>query len=276
MKKFFAVCLLCLCMVMFTGCASSGMLIKENLDGSVETYYVVDLKYSSLVEDGTITSEDFLSMKSAIEAKSSEIIAKVKYEYKYNIANAYKLGKITEAEKNNIFNEMTVYTGWDKDVFAVKIKFETSKAYLVYTNFGSESKVTSGTVKSFWYTKYYEKTVNPFGKARKMFNGKSAFEYFKQEMSSYLSSHFSEAQIAKFPKFEMVYSYVSTNPRLHSDADVTSKLIDGTLHAWNIEDQNQEIVFDVISANKVVWYLLALDLTFMALAIYLVVIYFKR
>ena len=278
MKKIACFCLILVSLFLFCGCASSQIVVKENVDGSVELYFISDLKTNSLVANSVISEEEALNLKSALEVKTTEFLAKIKSEYKYNISNAYKQGKITLDEKNTLFNQMKIYSGWSEESYAVKLTFATSMAYSVFTNFGGNVTVTSNKYEKFWVTQYSQKFTNPYGVKRSLFSGQSAFEYIKSEIDSYLSANFTPEQIEKFPKFEMTYSYVTTNTRLHSDADEVYSTYSGTVHAWHLTEENfdKQIEFYTVSANRTVWYLLSLDLVFMFLAIYLVAIYFKK
>lgn len=278
MKKFLVAISLILCAFMFCGCSSAEMLVKENYDGSVDVYYAIDYKMSEFVEDGTITEEDYAKMKSAIETKASELIAKSKSEFRFSIAKWYAKGKLTESERANMYNQLKIYTGWTNDVFAVKYSFADEKTYNVYTNFGEDVQVVRSSEKSLFVTKYSEKVLNIFARKRTLFNGKSAFEYFSDEINAYLSANFDEQTIQKFPDFEMTYSYLTTSARLHSDADQVAKTNEGTIHTWRINKENQNRMIELYSlrANPMVWYILALTICFVFVAIYLIVIYFKK
>ena len=278
MKKFLVAVSLIICAFMFCGCSSAEMLVKENYDGSVDVYYAIDYKMSEFVEDGTITEEDYAKMKSAIETKASELIAKSKSEFRFSIAKWYAKGKLTESERANMYNQLKIYTGWTNDVFAVKYSFADEKTYNVYTNFGEDVQVVRSSEKSLFVTKYSEKVLNTFARKRTLFNGKSAFEYFSDEINAYLSANFEEQTIPKFPDFEMTYSYLTTSSRLHSDADQVAKTNEGTIHTWRINKENQNRMIELYSlrANPMVWYILALTICFVFVAIYLIVIYFKK
>ncbi len=278
MKKFLVAVSLIICAFMFCGCSSSEMLVKENYDGSVDVYYAIDYKMSEFVEDGTITEEDYEKMKSAIETKASELIAKSKSEFRFSIAKWYAKGKLTESERANMYNQLKIYTGWTNDVFAVKYSFADEKTYNVYTNFGEDVQVVRSSEKSLFVTKCSEKVLNTFARKRTLFNGKSAFEYFSDEINTYLSANFDEQTIQKFPDFEMTYSYLTTSSRLHSDADQVAKTNEGTIHTWRINKENQNRMIELYSlrANPMVWYILALTICFVFVAIYLIVIYFKK
>lgn len=278
MKKFWVAISLILCAFMFCGCSSAEMLVKENYDGSVDVYYAIDYKMSEFVEDGTITEEDYAKMKSAIETKASELIAKSKSEFRFSIAKWYAKGKLTESERANMYNQLKIYTGWTNNVFAVKYSFADEKTYNVYTNFGEDVQVVRASEKSLFVTKYSEKVLNAFARKRTLFNGKSAFEYFSDEINAYLSANFDEQTIQKFPDFEMTYSYLTTSSRLHSDADQVAKTNEGTIHTWRINKENQNRMIELYSlrANPMVWYILALTICFVFVAIYLIVIYFKK
>lgn len=278
MKNFWVAISLILCAFMFCGCSSAEMLVKENYDGSVDVYYAIDYKMSEFVEDGTITEEDYAKMKSAIETKASELIAKSKSEFRFSIAKWYAKGKLTESERANMYNQLKIYTGWTNDVFAVKYSFADEKTYNVYTNFGEDVQVVRSSEKSLFVTKYSEKVLNTFARKRTLFNGKSAFEYFSDEINAYLSANFDEQTIQKFPDFEMTYSYLTTSSRLHSDADQVAKTNEGTIHTWRINKENQNRMIELYSlrANPMVWYILALTICFVFVAIYLIVIYFKK
>ncbi len=278
MKKFLVAISLILCAFMFCGCSSAEMLVKENYDGSVDVYYAIDYRMSEFVEDGTITEEDYAKMKSAIETKASELIAKSKSEFRFSIAKWYAKGKLTESERANMYNQLKIYTGWTNDVFAVKYSFADEKTYNVYTNFGEDVQVVRSSEKSLFVTKYSEKVLNTFARKRTLFNGKSAFEYFSDEINAYLSANFDEQTIQKFPDFEMAYSYLTTSSRLHSDADQVAKTNEGTIHTWRINKENQNRMIELYSlrANPMVWYILALTICFVFVAIYLIVIYFKK
>ena len=278
MKKFLVAVSLIICAFMFCGCSSAEMLVKENYDGSVDVYYAIDYKMSEFVEDGTITEEDYEKMKSAIETKASELIAKSKSEFRFSIAKWYAKGKLTESERANMYNQLKIYTGWTNDVFAVKYSFADEKTYNVYTNFGEDVQVVRSSEKSLFVTKYSEKVLNTFARKRTLFNGKSAFEYFSDEINTYLSANFDEQTIQKFPDFEMTYSYLTTSSRLHSDADQVAKTNEGIIHTWRINKENQNRMIELYSlrANPMVWYILALTICFVFVAIYLIVIYFKK
>lgn len=278
MKKFLVAVSLIICAFMFCGCSSAEMLVKENYDGSVDVYYAIDYKMSEFVEDGTITKEVYAKMKSAIETKASELIAKSKSEFRFSIAKWYAKGKLTESERANMYNQLKIYTGWTNDVFAVKYSFADEKTYNVYTNFGEDVQVVRSSEKSLFVTKYSEKVLNTFARKRTLFNGKSAFEYFSDEINAYLSANFEEQTIQKFPDFEMTYSYLTTSSRLHSDADQVAKTNEGTIHTWRINKENQNRMIELYSlrANPMVWYILALTICFVFVAIYLIVIYFKK
>lgn len=278
MKKFLVAVSLIICAFMFCGCSSAEMLVKENYDGSVDVYYAIDYKMSEFVEDGTITEEDYAKMKSAIETKASELIAKSKSEFRFNIAKWYAKGKLTESERANMYNQLKIYTGWTNNVFAVKYSFADEKTYNVYTNFGEDVQVVRASEKSLFVTKYSEKVLNTFARKRTLFNGKSAFEHFSDEINAYLSANFDEQTIQKFPDFEMTYSYLTTSSRLHSDADQVAKTNEGTIHTWRINKENQNRMIELYSlrANPMVWYILALTICFVFVAIYLIVIYFKK
>lgn len=278
MKKFLVAISLIICAFMFCGCSSAEMLVKENYDGSVDVYYAIDYKMSEFVEDGTITEEDYAKMKSAIETKASELIAKSKSEFRFSIAKWYAKGKLTESERANMYNQLKIYTGWTNNVFAVKYSFADEKTYNVYTNFGEDVQVVMSSEKSLFVTKYSEKVLNTFARKRTLFNGKSAFEYFSDEINTYLSANFDEQTIQKFPDFEMTYSYLTTSSRLHSDADQVAKTNEGTIHTWRINKENQNRMIELYSlrANPMVWYILALTICFVFVAIYLIVIYFKK
>ena len=278
MKKFFLTLSILLCSILFCGCSTAEMLVKENANGSIDIYYAIDLNIDGLLQDETITESDVTTMKATLETKASELIAKSKSEYRFNIAKSFSKGKLTESERSTLYNQLTVYTGWNNNVFAVRFKFDTELAYNVYANFGEDVEVFTSSEKQFFTTKISEKFVNPFGRSRSIFNGKSAFNYFNDEINAYLSSNFDEQTIAKFPKFEMIYSYLTVSARLHSDADQIVKTSEGTMHSWKIteENSNKLIEFYTLSANRMVWYLFALTITFVFVAIYLVVIYFKK
>ena len=278
MKKFLVAISLLLCAFMFCGCSSAEMLVKENYDGSVDVYYAIDFKMGDFVEDGTITEEDYTKMKSTIETKAAELIAKCKSEFRFNIAKWYTKGKLTETERANMYNQLKIYTGWTKDVYAVKFSFADEKTYSVYANFGEDVEVVNSIEKSLFVTKYSEKVLNTFARQRSIFGGKSAFEYFSNEINTYLNDNFDEQTIQKFPDFEMTYSYLTTNTRLHSDADQVVKTNEGTIHTWTInkDNQNKMLEFYSLRANPMVWYILALTICFVFVAIYLIIIYFKK
>lgn len=252
------------------------MVVKENADGSIELYTFIDIPLTELKEKSVITTEDIIKVKSAVETNASEVLARVKAEFRYNISDAYKKNKISSEEKNTLFSNLEIYTGWDNDIYAVKLIFKNKTAYNVYTNFGENVSVKYETEERFWVTKYSQKVLNPLGRRREIFLGGSAFEYFTIKSNAFMKENFTSEQIAQFPEFKMYYSYISNSKRLHSDADVVDRTFDGTIHTWEINKNNyqKEIEFYTLSANKVVWYLLALDVVFFVLAIYLVSIYF--
>ena len=278
MKKIILAMCLFLSLFLFCGCSTAEVLLKENNDGSLDIYYVIDLKTEMLVEDGTITNEDVVKMKSEVEKEATELIAKSKSEFRFALTKNFADGKITEQERAEIFEQLEIFTGWTGDVYAVRYNFKTQKAYMIYSNYGKDVERITSTEKSFFTSKHSEKSINPFGRKRDIFGGKSAFNYFQEKMESYLEGNFTAEQVAKFPDFTITYSYLSLNSRLHSDADQVVKTTSGTVHSWQINKENSDklIEFYTLSANRVVWYILALTICFTFTAVYLIVIYFKK
>lgn len=278
MKKFFVALSLFMCAIMFCGCSTAEMLVKENYDGSVDIYYAIDLNIDGLIENGTIVEEDGTKMKSAIETKASELIAKSKSEFRFNIVKWHNKGKISDNERSTMYDKLKIYTGWTNGIYAVRFNFADVTTYNVYANFGEDVEILESSEKSLFVTKYSQKSLNTFARSRTLFGGKSAFEYFNNEIKAYMKENFSDETIAKFPKFEMIYSYLATNSRLHSDADQIAKTGEGTMHSWviNEENQNRMIEFYTLNANSMVWYVIALTICFVFIAIYLIVLYFRK
>ena len=278
MKKIVLAICLFLSVFIFCGCSTAEVLLKENPDGSLDIFYVIDTATDPLIENGVVTETDVVKMRAEVESEAAKLIAKSKSEFRLSLTQSYASGKITQEERSSLFNELEIFTGWTEDVYAVKYHFKSQKAYMVYTNYGEGVERATSSEKSFFTTKYSEKTVNPFGRKRDIFGGLSAFDYFKGKMDAYLNSNLSAEPVAKFPEFTLTYSYVSLNSRLHSDADQVINTTSGTVHTWEINEENKDkfIEFYTLSANRVVWYILALTICFTFTATYLVVIYFKK
>ena len=118
---------------------------------------------------------------------------------------------------------------------------------MVYADFGNNVKTTHSTEKGVFSNKNIQKTLNTFGRKKDIYGGKCALEYFNELSKEYLKNNFSSDVIAKMPKFTMTYSYLTTNNRLHSDADEVTKTMQGTLHSWEINENNfnREIQFGI-------------------------------
>ena len=81
MKKIALILSIFLCLFLLSGCGVSGMLVKENADGSIDIYYSANLEIDNLLQNNTITNEDVTEMKSALLVKATELIARCKAEY---------------------------------------------------------------------------------------------------------------------------------------------------------------------------------------------------
>lgn len=278
MKKFALILSIIICLFLFTGCASSNVLVKENHDGSVDIYYMVNLKVESLLESNDITQSDVNDMKAKIESKSAEIIAKCRATYNFNLNKYYSIGIISAQQKANLVGKMNVYTGWEGYAYVVKFNFANNDAYKIYTNYADSAKTEPIKTEGFFVTKYSTIAVNPLGTPTEILGGKCIFEYFNNLKDNYLNAHFSADVVEKFPKLTMTYSFISTSARVHSDADEKVLTTAGYLHTWGIDESNysREIEIYSLSANPAVWYLIAITLTMWFVAIYLIVIYFKK
>lgn len=278
MKKLALFFTLILTLFLFTGCASSNVLVKENLDGSVDIFYSVQLEVSKLLEDEDITESDVNQMKSKIETKASELIARCRAEYNFNLNKYYSNGAITKEERNKLVKEFNVYTGWNSNLYLVKFSFDSAKSYKIYVDYGTNLNINTQTEKGFFVNKNIQKSINPLGRKRNELGGESIFKYFNDLKNDYINSHFSAEVAEKFPKLVMSYSYVTPTSKIHSDADEKDFTNVGYLHSWEINENNytKEIEFYTLSVNPATWYLLALTIVFVFMAIYLVVIYFKK
>lgn len=278
MKKLALFFTLILTLFLFTGCASSNVLVKENSDGSVDIFYSVQLEVSKLLEDGDIEESDVNQMKSKIETKSSELIARCRAEYNFNLNKYYNNGSITKEDRNKLVKQFNVYTGWDADLYLVKFSFDSAKAYNIYVDYGINLNISTSTEKGLFINKNVKKVVNPLGRKRNELGGECVFKYFNDLKNDYINSHFSAEVAEKFPKLVMSYSYLTPSSKIHSDADEKGFTSVGYLHSWEIDENNftKEIEFYTLSVNPAVWYLLALTIVFVFVAIYLVVIYFKK
>lgn len=278
MKKYLIILLLCCCLVL-AGCDYGGVALVQNSNGSVEEYYFIPYDEQLLVSAGV-----------SINVSRGEILPRIKQDcdlFFVNLLNEYqsRIGanqNYTLNERAELVAGVTIQSNLPSNLFLVndlykeikyEISFANSLCYNEFKNINQSIKeerevveinnfftTTKRVVKDPIFDKMANESITIGKKCLELANnimeqeiGALLWEEIKQEINyqTYAS------------KFE--YTYVVPTARIHTNASTVQKSSEGYYyHTWQIDLNNIEleqpikIEYWTTSANRPVWYVLAL------------------
>ena len=272
MKKVLLCLLLCLFTVTFSGCTSAQNLTSINTAFS-SIYFAIDCSESDL-ED--MTQEQQAEIKNKIQTLAATYIEDVKLRY-YSVLDSMVLSnKISSSERVLLKNHLTPYVAWNENSYIIEFRFYTTLASRIFIT----SCQYSGAINKehAFSTTITEKFSQIFSKTQSGLISSTLENYFETGIEETLSK-FGQETAESFKGASYYYFFATQNPRLHAvGQDEEVELSGGKIFCFYASESGEELTFEfyVVQANQFAYYLLALAIVFLFVAVYLVVIYFKK
>lgn len=272
MKKVLLCLLLCLFTVTFSGCTSAQNLTSINTAFS-SIYFAIDCSESGL-ED--MTQEQQAEIKNKIQTLAATYIEDVKLRYYSVLDSMVQSNRITSSERVLLRNHLTPYVAWNENSYIIEFRFYTTLASRIFIT----SCQYSGAINEehAFSTTTTEKFSQIFSKTQNGLVSTTLENYFATGIEETLGQLGQEA-LERFKGANYYYFFATQNPRLHAvGQDEEVSLNGGKIFCYYASETGEELTFEfyVVQANQFAYYLLALAIVFVFVAIYLVIIYFKK
>ena len=271
MRKFLVVFFLLFINFCFVGCTSASNLSSINTNFS-SIYFAIDFSETGFNDMG---NEDQARLKVEMNNLAGGYIEGIKLRYNKILDNLAYSNKITTSQKILLKNHLTPYVGWNDSSYIIEFRFYSTLSSRIFIT----SAEYSGAVNEngTFSTKTYEKYGLLFSKTETNITDSGVEEYFNYKIREAIRS-LGNGLIDNFKNPNYYYFFVTENPRLHAvNADETVSLVNQQIFCFYSSNEGVEPTFEfyVVQANQFVYYLIALAITFMFLAVYLIIIYFK-
>lgn len=275
MKKIFLSLVLVLCFFTFVGCSSASGSRSVNTSFS-SIYMIIDCDSENLTEIGVNEESEIIEVKNTITDLASEYVKEIRTKYVSILNDLKEEQKITQNEKILYKNHLTPYVGWDKNTYVIEFRFYSQDSSRLFIKYGSEFNSVENE-QGFWATSTKESFSKLFSDVPNNLIATTVIDYYTNGVKASLAG-VAGVDAQNFSGLSIDYLFLSTNSRLHSDtADISEiEMGDGHLFCFNDNGEEIEFSFYTLQANRLVWYLLALAITMIFVAVYLAVIYFKK
>lgn len=265
MKKLLAVLMILFCSLPLVGCTSARNLSSVNTKIS-SLYLVADLSESKL---SSMTSEEKSAVKSAFETQSNKYLIELKTRYYNALEDQADLGKITSNEKVLLKNHMSDYVRWDENKFIIELKFYSTFASKIFLESGAGFQIENK--EEMFCTKTYVSYGQIFSKTPNNIITTNIEDFFNNKIKDNLAT-LGDSKLENINYYNLI---VSESPIIHATG-TTDEVSVGDKSVFCYDSSKELFDFYVVQANTLVYYLLALAITFVFISIYLVVIYFKK
>lgn len=271
MKKIFVLMLVMLFGFSLAGCTSAVEFSAVNTNFS-SYYFVAD--FSSGFQ--TLTESEKVVLENKVETLAGDYIDDIVLRYFAALNSFNEQGFITENEKIIYKNHLTSYMNWNEGVFAIEFRFASKASSRIFIRSAEYSGAENQT--TTFKTVTTEKFKGVFSKTKNNLITSSLEEYFESGAKVALLA-LGEETANKIPNIEFYYMFITQNVKLRAkNADEALEASGGTVYCFyaNSDYSEPEFEFYVVQANRLIYYLICLTVAFVFVAIYLIVIYFKR
>lgn len=265
MKKLLAVLMILFCSLPLVGCTSARNLSYVNTKIS-SLYLVADVSESKL---SSMTGEEKSAVKSAFETQSNKYLLELKTRYYNALEEQADLGKITSNEKVLLKNHMSDYVRWDENKFIIELKFYSTFASKIFLESGAGFQIENK--EEMFCTKTYLSYGQIFSKTPNNIITTNIEDFFNNKIKDNLAT-LGDSKLENINYYNLI---VSESPIIHA-LGTTEAVKMGNKSVFCYNTSRELFTFYVVQANTLVYYLLALAITFVFVSIYLVVIYFKK
>jgi len=261
------------CIFLLSGCGQINYEMNVKADGTITESVYLPLNEEYFKENGASSEQISLLKTQVIKMATNEAKTMIN-EWHTRVDENEELD---ELNKDYYKNGVTYGIYENTEVILVKLLFNDN---IIRKEFYSIEEDTSETwtEKNFFTTKSLAKKTTNFAKAR---NGESLVKYYKEQFDLLLA-YTIPTMVNKIPEPTLVYTYVTSIRRLHSDADsvYTQNGEYGTeyCHSWQIseDDLSKTITIYTVTANREIWYVVILGITLMATGVMFIVYFYKK
>ncbi len=223
LKSSLIICFMLFVAFGFCACSSTMQMTIVNTDGTID-----EMIYISLDEDEiTSLGEDFDQLKLDITEIATKIATNLILQY---VNGNTQLLTAVQLIEPYWYTDNSMYVG---------IRFANEEIYYSFYGLTSSNTAVWQQENHYFYTKYYQ-------------TGNTKFV-----LESSLITSITEQIIEKYPNFvqaenTLIYTYVTDDNRLHSDADYINNVSGNYYHSWIIDSDNLEETITVyyILANR--------------------------
>lgn len=271
MKKIFVLMFIMLFGFSLAGCTSAVELSAVNTNFS-SYYFVADFSSGY----GALTESEQAVLKNKVEGLASDYLDDIILRYYAALTSFKEQGFITENEKIIYKNHLSSYMNWNDGAFAIELRFASKASSRIFIRSAEYSGAENDA--TIFKTVTTEKFKGVFSKTKNNIITTSLEEYFETGAKSALRT-LGEETVNKIPNIEFYYMFVTQNVKLRAkNANETMEIAGGTIYCFysNSDYAEPEFEFYVVQANRLLYYLICLAIAFIFVAIYLIVIYFKR
>lgn len=261
MKKFLSViCLLVVSVLLFSGCADISFSVLMNSDGKIELAMEVDLDKDEITLAGYDYSEVFNKVVEDFD------------EYLWGLqlaVNNYAFLKNVKVKDCGI----TVNQDSDEEQAYIfgSIVFDSLKIYREFYGIVDDDEDDTIIDSSNWF---YNKNIS---EAETIFSsileeGTTANSFANEYLTYFEGSEAGKAQKTLEDAGYYYYYGMPTN-KIYSDSDLVYSLNGIKIHEWNFSasELSDKIQLYTISVKPVAWYVLALIITFVVIAIIIII-----
>lgn len=273
MKKFLLFFVLLFSVMLFSGCSTTAQSTFVNTDVN-SIYITITYNPENLIEMGIDSEAELNLIKSEIEAKSSAYMNQLLIKYRNIVNLLHAGGSINDNEKIIYKNHLNLYSGWDNETYIIELRFHTKTASRLFVKYGGEAKETE-ILERLFTNKITEEYSKIFTSTPNNLISSSVNNYYNEGLATVILNNFGEEIKNQFNDVTVNYMFLTANSRMHSNSSVV-ETSEGNLHCFVDKDEENVFVFYKVEANKYVWYLFALTITMIFIAIMLVYIYFKK
>lgn len=254
--KKLSVLILCLTLIfVLSGCAKIQYQRVLNTNGSIVDAVSVKLDEQKIVENGF----DIGNVKAEIRRKMNI--------YLNAICNAFETrnDRLNEIEKTAIRNNVLAEVIDSGEYITASLTFSNYSAFKYFYGLhlvNEDEQDNSETIN----TLLYNKNITT---GKTIFSGEDA-QFITNEFLSYFGNKFD------INDAELIYIFATPGSRLHSDATYSYEIDGVHYHEWVVKDINQGIQTFTIQVKPINWYVLALLLTVVLLAVLFLIASIKR
>lgn len=273
MKRVLLSFLLLICVGLFAGCTTTSGVSYVNIDVT-SIYIAVSYDEDNLEKIGIDTDGETLLIKQDIELKASSYMDQLLKKYRDIINAIYSNGAITDNEKILYKNHLSMYSGWDDESYIIELRFYTTTASRIFIKYGGTTE-GADISSSLFITTVTEEYTDLFTDTPDSIISISVNDYFTNSVSNVIFTNFGGTAQTNFDGISVNYMFLTDNSRLHSNG-ILIDTTEGTLHYFTDSDEGNSFAFYRIEVNRYVWYLFALTVSMIFIAILLIVVYFRK